>query len=88
MRILIKISGEALSHGTGHNYDFGYLKKIGQEISALQKHYQVAVVCGGGNICRGAEFAKNGISPTIGHEAGMLATTMNALILADIIEKL
>ncbi len=46
------------------------------------------MVCGGGNICRGAEFARNGISPTVGHEVGMLATTMNALMLADIIEKM
>ena len=88
MRILIKISGEALSHGTGHNYDFEYLNKIGKEICELRKYHTIALVCGGGNICRGAEFTKNGISPTVGHEAGMLATTMNALILADMIEKL
>ncbi len=88
MRILIKISGEALSNQTGNNYDFSYLQKIGQQIQALQKNHQIAIVCGGGNICRGAEFAKNGISPTVGHEVGMLATTMNALMLADIVEKL
>jgi len=88
MRILIKISGEALSHNTGNNYDFTYLEKIAKEICDLQKSHQIAFVCGGGNICRGAEFAKNGISPTVGHEVGMLATTMNALMLADIVEKL
>lgn len=87
MRILIKISGEALAHHTGHNYDFNYLQKIGQEIAALQKHHEIAIVCGGWNICRGAEFARHGISPTVGHEVGMLATTMNALMLADILEK-
>ncbi|MBP7806363.1 UMP kinase [Candidatus Gracilibacteria bacterium] len=88
MRILIKISGEALSNHTGNNYDFDYLQKIGKEIQELQKTHQIAIVCGGGNICRGAEFSKNGISPTVGHEVGMMATTMNALILADVIEKL
>ncbi|MCB9806824.1 UMP kinase [Candidatus Peribacteria bacterium] len=88
MRILIKISGEALSNQTGNNYDFSYLQKIGKQIQELQKIHQIAIVCGGGNICRGAEFAQNGISPTVGHEVGMLATTMNALMLADIIEKL
>ncbi len=88
MRILIKISGEALANKTQGNYDFEYLKKIWQEICDLKKYHEIAVVCGGGNICRGAEFAKNGISPTVGHEVGMLATTMNALMLADIIEKL
>lgn len=88
MRILIKISGEALANKTRDNYDFEYLRKIGQEISELKKYHEIAVVCWGGNICRGAEFAKNGISPTVGHEVGMLATTMNALMLADIIEKI
>lgn len=88
MRILIKISGEALSNHTGNNYDFGYLEKIAKQICDLQKSHQIAIVCGGGNVCRGAEFAKNGISPTVGHEVGMLATTMNALMLADIVEKL
>jgi uridylate kinase len=88
MRILIKISWEALSNHTGNNYDFDYLQKIWKEIQELQKTHQIAIVCGGWNICRGAEFAKNGISPTVGHEVGMLATTMNALMLADIIEKI
>lgn len=88
MRILIKISGEALSNHTGNNYDFVYLEKIAKQICDLQESHQIAIVCGGGNICRGAEFAKNGISPTVGHEVGMLATTMNALMLADIVEKL
>ena len=88
MRILIKISGEALSNKSRDNYDFEYLRKIGQESFELKKHHEIAVVCWGGNICRGAEFAKNGISPTVGHEVGMLATTMNALMLADIIEKI
>ena len=88
MRILIKISWEALSNQTGNNYDFEYLQKIWKEIRELQKTHQIAIVCGGWNICRGAEFAKNGISPTVGHEVGMLATTMNALMLADIIEKM
>ena len=88
MRLLIKISGEALSNHTGKNYDFEYLAKIWKEIQELQKTHQIAVVCGGWNICRGAEFSKNGISPTVGHEVGMMATTMNALMLADVIEKL
>lgn len=88
MRILLKISGEALSNHSGHNYDFEFLTKIGKEIQELQKKHQVAIVCGGWNICRGAEFSRNGISPTVGHETGMLATTMNALILADIIDTL
>ena len=47
MRILIKISGEALSNHTGNNYDFDYLQKIGKEIQILQKTHQIAVVCGG-----------------------------------------
>ncbi len=88
MRILIKISGEALANKTHDNYDFEYLRKIWQEICDLKKYHEIAVVCGWGNICRGAEFAKNGISPTVGHEVGMLATTMNALMLADVVEKL
>lgn len=88
MRLLLKISWEALSNHTGHNYDFDYLMQIGKEIQTLQNNHQIAIVCGGWNICRGAEFSENGVSPTVGHEVWMIATTMNALVLADTIDRL
>lgn len=59
MRILIKISGEALSQKTSFPVDLDYLRKIGLEIKTLvDSGLEIAIVCGGGNICRGALFAE------------------------------
>lgn len=84
MRILIKISGEALSHGKTTSVDQEYVRKICSQIHVLvESGIEVALVCGGGNICRGEIFAKDGISPNTAHEIGMLSTVINGLILQD-----
>ena len=59
MRILLKISGEALSQKTSFPVDVAYLQKLCGEIKKLVTNgLEVAIVCGGGNICRGALFAE------------------------------
>ena len=85
-RVLLKISGEALSgkDGAGINPDM-VEHVVSQLVELHSKGMDVAVVVGGGNFCRG----RQGISMnrvTADH-MGMLATIMNALALQDAIEK-
>ena len=85
-RVLLKISGEALSgkDGSGINPDM-VEHVVSQLVELHSKGIDVAVVVGGGNFWRG----RQGISMdrvTADH-MGMLATIMNALALQDAIEK-
>ena len=88
-RVLLKLSGEALGDpGSGHGIDPEMVQRIARQITrVVEGGVQVALVCGGGNILRGAEFSRLG-----GHRAnadymGMLGTVINALALSDAIEQ-
>jgi uridylate kinase len=83
--VLIKLSGELLAL----NGSFGeYIEEIARQIALLIKTTPVAVVIGGGNIFRGNQHAKLfNIDTTTGHSIGMLATTINALLLRDIFKR-
>lgn len=84
MRILIKISGEALSHWSATSINQEYVGKLSSEIRALvESGLEVALVIGGGNICRGEIFARGGISENVAHQVGMLSTVINGLVLQD-----
>ena len=57
-RILLKLSGEALS-GNSQNIDTEMLKKVVTIVqSALDLGVEVAIVVGGGNLYRGATLQK------------------------------
>jgi uridylate kinase len=86
-RVLVKISGEALA-GEKH---FGLDHEcIGRVCDAIKKcvdlGVEVGIVVGGGNFWRGVKDG-NGMERTRADHMGMLATTMNALALADALEK-
>jgi len=87
MKILIKLSGEALSKN-GEKYSEEILKSIADKIKYLQnKSYKIALVIGGGNLFRGAELSGNlSIERPTGDYIGMLATVQNALVLRDFFE--
>jgi uridylate kinase len=81
-RILLKLSGEAFM-GAGK---FGIDQKATQEIAATiaeihAKGVQIGIVVGGGNIFRGTLGRDFGFSRTPADHIGMLATTINGLIL-------
>ena len=84
-RILVKISGEALAgdNKTGLNFDV-----ISDICSSLKRcvdaGVQVAVVVGGGNFWRGR--SSGSMDRTRADHIGMLATAMNALAVADVLE--
>ena len=81
-RILLKLSGEAFM-GAGK---FGIEQKATHSIAAAIKEIhalgvQIGIVVGGGNIFRGSQASDFGFSRTPADHVGMLATTINGLIL-------
>ena len=80
-RVLLKVSGEALSkNGTGIDSD--KLAVVAKEvIELLNMGVQVGIVCGGGNFWRGRSSEK--MDRATADQIGMLATCMNGLALKD-----
>ncbi len=88
-RILLKLSGEALSRSAGHSIDPDIAIGIANQIKDLNADgVQVAVVIGGGNIFRGLSASSLGMDRSTADHIGMLATIMNSLALQDSLEKL
>src|SRR5574341_224211 len=88
-RVLLKLSGEALSGPLGFGVDIETIATIAEEISAVvQQGTALIVVVGGGNFWRGATAAATGMDRATADSIGMLATVMNALVLQEAIEKL
>lgn len=88
-RVLLKLSGEALqgAANNGDSYNKLAVEKIVDEIEKLYKTgAQVAIVVGGGNICRGKTLSSHGVQRTPADYMGMLATTMNGMYLQAILE--
>ncbi|MFY2765263.1 UMP kinase [Arenimonas sp. MALMAid1274] len=87
-RILLKLSGEALMGEVDYGIDPAVISALAAEIVEVQRAgAQVGLVIGGGNIFRGAGLAANGMDRVTGDHMGMLATVINALAMADALEK-
>ena len=86
-RILLKLSGESLAGENKHGIDFDTVQKICEPIKkCVEAGVQVAVVVGGGNFWRGRSSGE--MDRTRADHMGMLATTINALGVADALEAL
>ncbi len=86
-RILLKLSGEALSGGQGHGIDFETVLKICAAVKECTKMgVEIGLVVGGGNFWRGRSSGE--MDRTRADHMGMLATVINALALADALEQL
>ncbi|ABK62122.1 MULTISPECIES: UMP kinase [Clostridium] len=86
-RVMLKISGEALSGKKGFGFDFDVTQRIAKEIKEIvDMGIEVGAVVGGGNIWRG----RNGeeMDRTTADYMGMLATCINALALQDSLENI
>ena len=87
-RVLLKLSGEAFSGGTGNGIDTPTVVRIAKQLRQVtDMGVAIAIVVGGGNIWRGAEAAQAGIDRVTADYAGMLATVINALALQDTLER-
>jgi uridylate kinase len=81
-RVIVKLSGEALSGPAGFGIDQPTLDRIASDLVAARKlGVDLGVVVGGGNIFRGVEVSTRGVSRATGDAMGMLATVMNSLAL-------
>ena len=86
-RILLKLSGEALSDAPRGILNFEKIEEICKVIKeCVNAGVEVAIVVGGGNIWRGRQGGK--MDKTRADHMGMLATTINSLALQDVLEQL
>lgn len=86
-RILLKLSGEALSDAPRGILNFEKIEEICKVVKeCVEIGVQVAIVVGGGNIWRGRQGGK--MDKTRADHMGMLATTINSLALQDVLEQL
>lgn len=87
-RVLLKLSGEALSGIGGSGIDLDQMEYLARRIKAVHDlGVQVAVVIGGGNIWRGEPAAERGMDRSTADHMGMIATVVNALGLRDALEQ-
>lgn len=87
-RILLKLSGEALTGSENFGIDPKILDQLALEIGQLVGiGVQIGLVVGGGNLFRGAALQAAGLDRVTGDHMGMLATVMNALALRDALER-
>jgi uridylate kinase len=87
-RILLKLSGEALSGKSNHGINDSVLEEYAaQIIEIVADGCEVAVVLGGGNIFRGLSRSESGYDRVNGDQMGMLATIINSLALESEIKK-
>ncbi|HEY3344688.1 MAG TPA: UMP kinase [Anaerolineaceae bacterium] len=87
-RILLKLSGEALSIGQGTGIDPTRAEWIAERVREVHEMgVDVAIVIGAGNLWRGRAGLERGMDRATADYMGMLATVMNALALMDALER-
>jgi len=88
-RVLLKLSGEALGDGSsGHGIDPDGVQRIARQVARVAGlGVELAIVVGGGNILRGAQFSTLGATRASADYMGMLGTVINALALQDALEQ-
>ena len=90
-RVVLKVSGDGFTHAGERGIAMDAVGRIAEQIYRAAGHgTRIAIVLGGGNILRGAQFtsASSGIREATAHQMGMLATVMNGLALQDALELL
>ncbi|SER07177.1 uridylate kinase [Gracilibacillus ureilyticus] len=86
-RIVLKLSGEALSGEQGFGIEPSVIQSIAKQVKdVVELGVEVAVVVGGGNIWRGKVGSEMGMDRANADYMGMLATVMNSLALQDSLE--
>ncbi len=86
-RVLLKLSGEALTGEREFGLDPGAIDRIAGEIGSVHAMgVEVCVVVGGGNFLRGETMAASEAERVSADYMGMLATVMNSLALQNALE--
>src|SRR5574340_500352 len=90
-RVVLKITGEGFVHPGERGIAMDAVLHLARETYQAARHgVQLAVVLGGGNILRGAQFTSgnSSVHEATAHYMGMLATVINGLALQDALESL
>ena len=86
-RVLLKLSGEALSGDKGTGFDEATVLKVAEQIKKLvDSGVEVGVVIGGGNFWRGR--SSDNMDRTKADQIGMLATVMNCIYVSEMVRSL
>ena len=88
-RVLLKLSGEALSGEKSFGFDPETAMEVAKEIKEVHDlGAEIAIVCGGGNVWRGITGEKAGMERAQADYMGMLATIQNGLFVQSALENL
>lgn len=87
-RVVIKVGGEALALSDGTGIDPYRADEVAQTLAQVQaRETEMGIVIGAGNLWRGRDGLDHGMDRARADQIGMLATVMNALALADALER-
>lgn len=87
-RVLLKVSGEALGGEAGRGLDFDVIEKVCDVVArCAAEGAQVGIVVGGGNFWRGLKDGGDRMERSRADHMGMLATAINSLAVADVLEQ-
>ena len=87
-RVVLKISGEALAGEKHTGFDFDFVSKVCATVKkCAEMGVEVGIVIGGGNFWRGVKNGEGYIERTRADHLGMLATAMNCMAVADVLEQ-
>ena len=88
-RILLKLGGEALAGAEGFGIDPDRATDVAKLIKEIKdRDVEIAIVIGAGNIWRGQTGLEHGMDRATADHMGMLGTVINALVLADALERI
>ncbi|HEY4484666.1 MAG TPA: uridine monophosphate kinase [Candidatus Paceibacterota bacterium] len=87
-RVLLKISGEALSGEGVSGLRRDKMNLMAKEIVSVEDLFELAIVVGGGNIIRGTQLIEEVHlqDPVVAHYAGMVGTIINAIVFQSVLE--
>ncbi len=87
-RVLLKISGEALAGDAKRGLDFGMIGQVADIVKlCVDAGVEIGIVIGGGNIWRGLKDGGDHMVRVRADHMGMLATAINCLAVADVLEQ-
>jgi len=86
---LLKISGEALAGEKKTGLDFDVIRSVCEAVKeCIAMRVEIGIVIGGGNFWRGVKDGEGKIERTRADHMGMMATVMNCLAIADMLEQI
>lgn len=87
-RVLLKLSGEALAGDKRFGLDFDVMRSVCEVVKeCVDAGVEIGIVVGGGNFWRGIKDGKGKMERSRADHMGMMATVMNSLALADVLEQ-